>query len=196
MYLGIGNTDRFIIVDDGSTDNSTAFIPADYPRITLIRHPKNLGKTEAIKTALSAVTTSHILLMDADLKHLKSEEINRGVTQILKNPTIDMLIFIRQASGNVASVYSGERVLKTNILREALRRYPGAKHFQIEAAVNQYCLDMQKYVVLQPISASNTFQIEKKRSLTGFGDNIAMIRQIVALVGWKNYMKQLTGFRS
>lgn len=190
-YLKIKNINQVIIVDDGSTDGCTQFIPTQYPDVSLITYPKNKGKTDAVRAALQKVTASHILLIDADLKNLKPEEVNRGLTYALTHTSIDMVIFIRRAPGNVASVYSGERVIRTNILREALHQYTHAKNFQIEAALNQYCIDTHKSVYWHAIHASNTFHIEK-RSPLWFLSALMTIREIIGLIGWKNYYKQIT----
>lgn len=128
--------------------------------------------------------------MDADLKNLKAEEIDRGLIYMFSHKDIDMLIFIRRAFGNVASVYSGERIIKTDILQATLNHYPQSKNFQIEAAINQYCLDRQKTVVWQTITASNTFQIEKNSSKWILAALLTM-HEIIGFIGWKNYFKQL-----
>lgn len=189
--MKISPISQIIVVDDGSTDGCADFIQTSYPNVELINLPHNMGKTQAVKKAIMKVKTSHVLLMDADLKHLKTKEVESGLIHALKHPDVDMLIFIRRKPGNVASVFSGERILKTELLRAALLRFRQAKNFQLEAAINQYCLDTHRRVVYQSINASNTFRIEKRKSLIGFFDNFETISQITKLVGWKNYFRQL-----
>lgn len=191
-FLNIRRIDRIIIVDDGSTDGCTQFIKPHTPRVTLVKLSQNTGKTNAIRVSLKWVRTSHVLLLDADLKNLNVEQINRGVRAALSQKNLDMLIFVRTAPGNVASVYSGDRVVKTDILQASLDYYHHAKSFQLEAAVNQYCMDNQKSVWWMPITASNTFQMEKRQSILGLTQTTKTIGEIVKLIGWKNYVKQLT----
>ncbi len=65
-----------VVVDDGSTDQTVAAVEkfaAGEPRIALLRHPKNRGKTAAIRTALEAATGDVIIVQDADLEYDPSE---------------------------------------------------------------------------------------------------------------------------
>lgn len=65
-----------ILVDDGSTD-STADIAEKsaegWQRFRVVRHPRNLGKTEAMVTGAAAGNGSRIVLFDADLQHSPDE---------------------------------------------------------------------------------------------------------------------------
>ncbi|MDH3208483.1 MAG: glycosyltransferase family 2 protein [Gemmatimonadota bacterium] len=65
-----------ILVDDGSTDN-TAEIAAKsadgWGAFKVIRHPTNLGKTEAMVTGAAASRGKRLILFDADLQHSPDE---------------------------------------------------------------------------------------------------------------------------
>lgn len=56
---------EFIIVDDGSRDQTAAKI-ATYPDVRLIRHPKNRGYGAAIKTGFRHATGEYLAFLDAD----------------------------------------------------------------------------------------------------------------------------------
>lgn len=61
---------ELIVVDDGSRDATHALVQSiDDPRLTLIRHPRNLGKGAALLTGLRAATGTHLLPFDADLEY-------------------------------------------------------------------------------------------------------------------------------
>lgn len=57
--------DRLLLIDDGSTDNSTSI--ANSLGVEVIRHPKNLGLAAARNTALRAAATEFIAALDADV---------------------------------------------------------------------------------------------------------------------------------
>jgi glycosyltransferase involved in cell wall biosynthesis len=68
-----------MLVDDGSTDGTAEAAEkaaAGWDRLKVLRHKKNLGKTEAMLTAVEASTTDTFVLFDADLQH-SPEEIPR-----------------------------------------------------------------------------------------------------------------------
>jgi len=54
------------VIDDGSTDDSRKFVTANYPHVKLIRFDKNLGFARAYNTAVKAVETDYVLLLNDD----------------------------------------------------------------------------------------------------------------------------------
>lgn len=65
-----------ILVDDGSTDGTADLArreAADWENFRVLRHRKNLGKTEAMVTAARATDRSVLVVFDADLQHSPGE---------------------------------------------------------------------------------------------------------------------------
>ncbi len=63
---------RFIAVDDGSTDGSAEML-AELARqgddLTVVRHPRNMGKGSAIRTGIERSEGDLLLIHDADLEY-------------------------------------------------------------------------------------------------------------------------------
>lgn len=73
-----------IFVDDGSTDgtyDAACLHGEDIPRLRLLRHRRNLGKTEAMISASQAATAEYLILFDADLQH-STEEFPRFLAKL------------------------------------------------------------------------------------------------------------------
>ncbi len=61
---------EIIVIDDGCTDTTVDVVKGLFyqiPNLRLIRHRKNMGKGQAVKTGVNAARGEWILFMDADL---------------------------------------------------------------------------------------------------------------------------------
>ena len=66
------------VIDNNSKDNSIAFIPQNYPEVTLIRNDKNLGFAAANNQALKQVNSQFILLLNPDTE-IKDNAIDKMI---------------------------------------------------------------------------------------------------------------------
>jgi glycosyltransferase involved in cell wall biosynthesis len=63
---------EIIVVDDASTDETASRVEQRAgldPRIRLLRHSRNSGKTAALRTGFAAVTGDLVVIQDADLEY-------------------------------------------------------------------------------------------------------------------------------
>lgn len=160
----IKKLEKIVCVDDGSTDNSSKIIKKNYPEFELIRLNKNKGKTEAIRQGLKKIKTKYVVLIDADLKNLKSKEIKEAIEKSeRKNP--DMIILKRIKAPfhiklfRLNTLLSGERIIRTRYLREILKG--DCQNYQIEVAINDYMLRKNKKVYWAPNSGENVLRKNK-----------------------------------
>lgn len=68
----VPQVDEIIVVDDGSRDR-TAQISEDFcqlhPQVRLIRQPRNMGKTAALRSGFAASSGDAVLVQDADMEY-------------------------------------------------------------------------------------------------------------------------------
>ena len=79
-----GLNGEVILVDDGSRDGTYELALAEgqgIPRLQVLRHRRNLGKTEAMVTGAEAASSEYVVLFDADLQH-SPEEIPRFLAKL------------------------------------------------------------------------------------------------------------------
>jgi len=73
-----------ILVDDGSTDGTYEAALREgkgIERLRVLRHRRNLGKTEAMMTAAESSESEYLILFDADLQH-STEEFPRYLAKL------------------------------------------------------------------------------------------------------------------
>ena len=82
---------ELIVCDDGSTDSTPALM-AQYsdPRIHYIRHPKNIGKSNNMRSGFEAATGEYFIKFDDD-DRLTPEFLEKTTKILEQNPTVDFV---------------------------------------------------------------------------------------------------------
>src|SRR6185295_4985127 len=87
-----GSWHEILVVDDGSTDETSAKASAGGARV--IRHPYNKGNGAAVKTGIRRSTGTFVLIIDADGQHRPSD----AVRLVARLDTYDLVVGARSKS--------------------------------------------------------------------------------------------------
>ena len=139
---GMEDLDEIIVVDDGSRDD-TATVVRQYPDVTLVQHPYNLGNGAAVKSGIRAATGDYVLLMDGDGQHPPADVprlleyagpydmvvgARTGDSDSSRHRNVANRVFNTYASyivgAHVADLTSGFRLVRTEIARNFLYLLP------------------------------------------------------------------------
>jgi glycosyltransferase involved in cell wall biosynthesis len=196
---------KILLVDDGSDSEETFKFLKDYfsldENVEIVRLDKNYGKSFAVRYGLYNVDAycENIILLDADLKNIDSEEIiNAIINYRLFN--LDMLILRRINSSSLVKLFradtllSGERIIKKKHLYEILNS--PLEGYELEIATNQYFIqnNLQAKCRWAKSSAVNNYKYRKLKIVKGLLKDVKMHIGIVKYVGVRNYIKQISSF--
>jgi LmbE family N-acetylglucosaminyl deacetylase len=159
----VEDVSEVIVVSDGSTD-STAEAAANAGADLIIQLPKNLGKGGAIVAGARRAGEPVLLLLDADLEHLKPHEISALVRSVTaRGHDMAVGVMARDLVQNVLPILSGLRVLH----RDALLARPDLANtrYGIEMAITDMARQLKWKVERVPFTGVAHLRKEKKHNL-------------------------------
>ena len=129
-----------IVVDDGSTDD-TAQVAARFAGVRLISHAANEGKSKAVATGVAAARHDLLMLLDADLKGLRADDLTALAAPVLERRAAVSMSLRRNSLAIFRAVgidfVSGERVVDKALLADVLHDIHRLPRFGIEVFMNK-----------------------------------------------------------
>lgn len=192
---------EIIVVDDGS-QNKTKKVLQKIKNIKLITHPRNLGKSQAIKTGLLASSSEIIILIDADLHGLKAAHLKLLIDPLVKD-NFDMVIGDLQKVSPVfkfsgySPAYSGQRACRRSLLTNNLDIFDQRGYvdgFLLEAKINHRFLKNKKITKVLLKGVGQPFKIYKFGPKM-FIKDVKIMLTIARFLGLKEHFFQLNFFR-
>lgn len=183
----INYIEDIVVVDDGSTDDTTRLVNefrSRDPRIVLITNPSNLGKGQSVFAGVRAARNSIILMLDADLQHLTPGQIDE-LCQPVMDGVIDMTIGVFK-QGQWASDFShwitpwlsGQRCLKADLFSRLNPEAAGGYGLEtaLTIATHQYQWKVKRIAL---IGVSHPPSEIHRGSFVGFLNRMKMYLQII-----------------
>jgi glycosyltransferase involved in cell wall biosynthesis len=135
---------EIIVVDDGSTDTTSAQVKA-FPQVTLISYPVNRGKTYALARGIEAAKGNHLMLLDADLAGMRGQDIEALARPVLTGRA-DVSLSLRSNSLGLYRMMgldfvSGERVLPKSLLAGDVKEMMELPRWGGEVFINQRIIE-------------------------------------------------------
>ena len=156
-----------IVVDDGSTDD-TAQVVSRFPAARLISHERNQGKSKAVATGVGAARHDLLMLLDADLKGLRADDLTALARPVLDGRAAVTLSLRRNSLAIFRWVgidfVSGERVVGKSLLADVLQQIHALPRFGIEVFMNKRIIAARL-----PVAIANWRTVSQSRKTEKLG---------------------------
>lgn len=192
-----------VVVDDGSTIHVEKVIHCmgvDKSKIRVIRHDKNLGKAQALKSGVVAARSEVVMLVDADLVGLTTIHIDRMLEGFFSG-RFDIVLgdrereFVMSRWLGFSVICTGERVLNRNLLLGNMDLFDEGKGYYFEIAMNRRFFGKYKIGICKMSGVGQRFKLDKE-GWVGFCKDVAIWLGDIKYLGWNEFVMQLNYCRS
>lgn len=183
-----------IIVVDDSSDGKTKKLLSRVDGIKLITHPKNLGKSQAMRTGVLAAKSDVIVFVDADLSGFKGEYVDELAEPVLDGK-FDLVLGDRENEFwlfkfcDLSVVLAGERSVKRDWLLENIKVF-GHGGFLAEVAINKIIFKKGRVGRVFLRGVGQIFKY-KKYGLSGLKSDFNFFARVIRMAGLREIIKQI-----
>ena len=177
---------EIIVVNDGSSDDTLTHL-AKYPGVRLITYSENRGKTYALGRGIDASEGELIMLLDADLTGITSENISELAAPVLDGKA-QVSISMRSNSLWIYRMLgldfvSGERVMPKSLLADGIATMQALPRWGGEAFINQLIIkNKMRLAVVRWSNVYNVRKYEKVGAWRGFVEETRMIGDALSVL--------------
>jgi glycosyltransferase involved in cell wall biosynthesis len=198
VVLALPLLSAVIVIDDGSTDETQAIARAKGAQV--LRTPGNLGKTRALALGFKQVTTSHVVLIDADLTGLTAAALTALLTPVLSGAASATISLRGNAPGLWRLIgidyISGERVIARTLLAGEQDKLDALPRFGFEVFLNRLLIAQNAPIaIVNWPGVASPSKASKRGVLAGIRADIAMIADIFRTIGAVNCIRQIMALR-
>ena len=178
------NTIELIVVNDGSTDNTSEVVEESEVDLTLLELKNNTGKANALARGIDEASHSSLMFVDADLKGLESEHIDDMINTYGEG-SWDMVIGVfhkgrlnTDLSQKISPHLSGQRVLSRSLWNKLNKS--AAEEFGVEMALTKLSLRENLDTTKVKLTGVTHVMKEEKRGFTeGLKSRLKMYGNII-----------------
>ncbi len=186
--------DEIIVVDDASTDD-TQNVVKEFPKVRLIANKENKGKSYSIAAGIIESSGDYILMLDADLRGLRPEDINSLVNPVKKGKA-DVTMSIRKNTPAwmkliKVDLMTGEKVMPKNVIMPHIQEIMTLRNYALEVFLNRIIIKNKcaiKTVLLKDVY--DDLKTTKKGFFAGIKLFLSMWRDILKTISFWEWLYQ------
>ncbi|MBS3786729.1 glycosyltransferase family 2 protein [Candidatus Bipolaricaulota bacterium] len=175
---------HIIVVDDGSTDQTTKKVRESQADVELIKLDHNKGKARALSRGVESAPDSTLMFLDADLVGLKSDHVDEMI-RTYHQEDLDMVIGVfhkgrlnTDLSQKISPHLSGQRILSVDTWNKLDKSK--AEEFGVEMALTKLSLSENLSTGKVKLTGVTHVMKEEKRGFTeGIKSRLKMYKNII-----------------
>lgn len=186
--------DEIIVVDDGSIDNTQSVVK-EFPNVRLIVNKENKGKSYSIAAGIVESSGDYILMLDADLRGLRPEDIT-SLVEPVKKGRADVSMSIRKNTPAwmkliKVDLMTGEKVMPKNVIMPHIQEIMTLRSYALEVFLNRIIIKNKcaiKTVLLKDVY--DDLKTTKKGLFAGIKLFLSMWRDILKTISFWEWLYQ------